>query len=95
MKQSLLFSENLTPPKFEVIIINANMSCNGCRQRVSQIVSKMSELVELTIDVTKKQVIVKGNVKCQSKNQENTIHSQMKKCDSLITISPHFSNNCF
>ncbi|XP_038903445.1 copper transport protein ATX1 [Benincasa hispida] len=91
MEQSLLFSENLTPPSFQVIVINANMSCKGCRQRVSQIVCKMSELVEFTIDVTKRQVIVKGNVKCQSKNEENT----MKKCNSLKSPSPQFSNKCF
>ncbi|XP_023553457.1 uncharacterized protein LOC111810871 [Cucurbita pepo subsp. pepo] len=98
MEQSLLFSEDLTPPSFQVIVINANMSCNGCRQRVSQLLSKISELVEFTIDVTKKQVVVKGNVKFQGKiHEENGVHSQTYNSKSLKSqsLTHQFSNNCF
>ncbi|XP_022154034.1 uncharacterized protein LOC111021388 isoform X2 [Momordica charantia] len=93
MKQSLLFYENLTPPL--VIVINANMGCNRCRQRVSQLLSKMSELIEVTIDVTKNQVVVKGNIKFQSKKEEINVHYSQVKGGSLKSISLELSNHCF
>ncbi|KAL3018979.1 hypothetical protein AAZX31_05G056700 [Glycine max] len=39
---SLLHLENLTLPSFQVVVIAANMGCNGCRGRVSRVVSKMT-----------------------------------------------------
>ncbi|KAJ0049317.1 hypothetical protein Pint_15882 [Pistacia integerrima] len=38
---SLIYSENLTLPTFQVIVMNANMGCAQCRQRVSQVTSKI------------------------------------------------------
>nr|DAD18533.1 TPA_asm: hypothetical protein HUJ06_019996 [Nelumbo nucifera] len=59
-KQALRFAENLTLPPFQVVVMNANMGCTHCRQRVTQVISKMNGLVEYVIDVSNKQVIMKG-----------------------------------
>ncbi|XP_027337433.1 copper transport protein ATX1-like [Abrus precatorius] len=59
--RSLLYMENLTLPLFQVVVITANMECNDCMGRVSRIVSKMTGLTEYTVDVTKKEVTIKGD----------------------------------
>ncbi|XP_068461927.1 uncharacterized protein [Phaseolus vulgaris] len=41
--RSLLHMENLTLPPFQVVVIAANMGCNGCRRRVFRVVSRMTE----------------------------------------------------
>ncbi|KOM32590.1 hypothetical protein LR48_Vigan01g214600 [Vigna angularis] len=40
--RSLLHMENLTLPPFQVVVIAANMGCNGCRGRVFRVVSRMT-----------------------------------------------------
>ncbi|XP_043715851.1 uncharacterized protein LOC122664199 [Telopea speciosissima] len=61
-KQALRIAENLTVPSFQVIVMRANLSCTHCRDRVSQVVSKMNGLVEYEVDVGNKQVILKGGM---------------------------------
>ncbi|XP_056687442.1 uncharacterized protein [Spinacia oleracea] len=60
--QSLIFAEDLSIPSFQVIVMNANMGCSSCRDKVSRVLSKMTGFKEYTIDVRKKQVVIKGDV---------------------------------
>nr|POF09884.1 hypothetical protein CFP56_53431 [Quercus suber] len=53
-EKSLLYTENLTPPS--VVVLTANMGCKRCRQRVSQVASKMTGLKEYTVDVHNRQI---------------------------------------
>ncbi|KAH1249064.1 hypothetical protein GmHk_05G012517 [Glycine max] len=85
---SLLHLENLTLPSFQVVVIAANMGCNGCRGRVSRVVSKMTvielslccktltcRLTEYTVDVRKKEVTIKGDFIANCNFQNETISS--------------------
>ncbi|THU68120.1 hypothetical protein C4D60_Mb08t00540 [Musa balbisiana] len=46
----------------QVVVMNANMGCSHCRQRVSKVVSKMNGLLEYMVDLSKKEVTVRGFV---------------------------------
>ncbi|URE34009.1 Heavy-metal-associated domain [Musa troglodytarum] len=61
-KQSLRSVENLSLPSVQVVVMNANMGCSHCRQRVSKVVSKMNGLLEYMVDLSKKEVTVRGFV---------------------------------
>ncbi|RVW50542.1 hypothetical protein CK203_074493 [Vitis vinifera] len=41
-RQSLLSSENLAYPSFQVIAMTANLGCACCRQKVFQLTSRMT-----------------------------------------------------
>ncbi|KAG5028299.1 hypothetical protein JHK82_011919 [Glycine max] len=92
---SLLHLENLTLPSFQVVVIAANMGCNGCRGRVSRVVSKMTgRLTEYTVDVRKKEVTIKGDfiANCNFQNEtisSNTLQSANDPPKSLSTFLTH------
>ncbi|KMS97864.1 hypothetical protein BVRB_5g122950 isoform A [Beta vulgaris subsp. vulgaris] len=60
--QCLLSAEDLSIPTFQVIVMSANMGCSSCRDKVYRVLSKMTGFKEYTVDVRKKQVIIKGDV---------------------------------
>ncbi|KAL5064304.1 hypothetical protein RYX36_026041, partial [Vicia faba] len=76
---SLLYLENLTLPTFQVVVIAANMGCNGCQERVSRVVSKMTGLTEYTIDVRKHEVTVKGDFMVRSDFQVKPFRNRTLK----------------
>ncbi|XP_057524637.1 uncharacterized protein LOC130804269 isoform X2 [Amaranthus tricolor] len=60
--QRLASAEDLSIPSFQVIVMSANMGCSSCRDKVFRVLSKMTGFKEYTVDVRKKQVIIKGDV---------------------------------
>ncbi|KAJ0106555.1 hypothetical protein Patl1_18500 [Pistacia atlantica] len=64
---SLIYSENLTLPTFQVIVMNANMRCAQCRQRVSQVTSKIKgeefNPVNYIFNIKPRERILNGEVK--------------------------------
>ncbi|XP_055819461.1 uncharacterized protein LOC129888525 [Solanum dulcamara] len=75
-KQTLLSVANLKLPSFQVVVMNADLGCTHCRDRISQITSKITGLREYTIDVGKKQVLVRGDVKNHHQEKDGTVKSQ-------------------
>ncbi|KAK7346712.1 hypothetical protein VNO80_21235 [Phaseolus coccineus] len=71
--RSLLHMENLTLPPFQVVVIAANMGCNGCRRRVFRVVSRMTGLTEYSVDVRKREVTIKGDFIANCNLQNETI----------------------
>ncbi|XP_038687683.1 uncharacterized protein LOC119987041 isoform X2 [Tripterygium wilfordii] len=94
-KQSLIYSENLTLPS--VIVIKASVGCGRCQERICQIISRMTELSEYTVDVHNKEVILKGNFRNNCKgNDIEYLEIQMKgKCCLLRLIIHSFRASCF
>ncbi|XP_058764416.1 uncharacterized protein LOC131637863 [Vicia villosa] len=93
--QSLLYLENLTLPTFQVVVIAANMGCNGCQERVSRVVSKITGLTEYTIDVRKHEVTVKGDfmVRCDFQDKpfrNSTLKSATNQPRSLLACLAQF-----
>ncbi|CAL9144455.1 unnamed protein product, partial [Musa hybrid cultivar] len=86
-KQSLRSVENLSLPSVQVVVMNANMGCSHCRQRVSKVVSKMNAgLMEYMVDLSKKEVTVRGFVdsrKSKSPQGLTTTLQTNKKLHSL------------
>ncbi|XP_019447820.1 PREDICTED: uncharacterized protein LOC109350963 [Lupinus angustifolius] len=80
-KHSLSYKENLTLPPFQVIVMTANMECNRCRKRVFKVVSKMTGLTEYTLDVSKKQVTIKGDFKVHCKLENEGFRNSTLKSD--------------
>ncbi|PHU28448.1 hypothetical protein BC332_00541 [Capsicum chinense] len=74
-KQSLSIVANLTLPPFQVVVVNADLGCSHCRRRISQIISRIKGLREYTIDVGKKQVIVKGTVRNHHQREDGAVKS--------------------
>ncbi|XP_021738154.1 uncharacterized protein LOC110704643 [Chenopodium quinoa] len=69
----LVTAEDLSIPSHQVIVMSANMGCSSCRDKVLRVLSKMTGFKEYTVDVRKKQVIIKGDVKfLWSANKEVT-----------------------
>ncbi|KAL2321580.1 hypothetical protein Fmac_025959 [Flemingia macrophylla] len=89
--RSLLHMENLTLPSFQVVVIRANMACNGCRGRVSKVVSKMTGLTEYTVDVRKKEVTIKGDfiAHCNLDIRSNTLQNANDPPKTLSTCLTH------
>ncbi|CAO2819853.1 unnamed protein product [Amaranthus hypochondriacus] len=58
--QRLASAEDLSIPS--VIVMSANMGCSSCRDKVFRVLSKMTGFKEYTVDLRKKQVIIKGDV---------------------------------
>ncbi|WOL03752.1 hypothetical protein Cni_G12472 [Canna indica] len=78
--QSLSSAENLSLPSVQVVVMNANMGCNHCRQRVSKVVSKMNGLLDYMVDLQKKEVTMRGIVDTRkSKTPQRIISNQNKK----------------
>ncbi|XP_031248491.1 uncharacterized protein LOC116106286 [Pistacia vera] len=94
---SLIYSENLTLPTFQVIVMNANMGCAQCRQRVSQVTSKIKGLREYTVDVPNKQVTVKGDFGFGSKLHYHSLHQRQTKsaCFPFKFFFKSFRAFCF
>ncbi|KAJ4903676.1 Heavy metal transport/detoxification superfamily protein [Raphanus sativus] len=61
--RTLMLCEELSLPSFQVIVINADVGCVHCQDRVSKIVSKMTGIEEYTVDVKNKQVMARGDFK--------------------------------
>ncbi|RID67054.1 hypothetical protein BRARA_D02159 [Brassica rapa] len=49
--------------QFQVIVVNADVGCDHCQDRVSKIVSKMTGIEEYVVDVKNKQVMARGDFK--------------------------------
>ncbi|KAG9452347.1 hypothetical protein H6P81_005251 [Aristolochia fimbriata] len=58
--QALSNKENLSLPSVQVIVMNANMGCSHCRQRVSLMISKINGVIDCVVDVKKREVTVRG-----------------------------------
>ncbi|GLJ41328.1 hypothetical protein SUGI_0855390 [Cryptomeria japonica] len=67
--QPLSSAEALTMPGVQVIVLNANMRCNNCRERVSKLLSKMDNLLDYVVDVAHKKVTVRGIVDPKKKTK--------------------------
>ncbi|WJX89072.1 hypothetical protein P8452_71094 [Trifolium repens] len=98
--RSLLYLENLTLPTFQVVVIAANMRCNGCQGRVSRVISKMTRLTEYTIDVGKNEVTVKGDFMAHSNIQHKTFRSGALKSannppkPSIACLTQFYKHKC-
>lgn len=65
--------------KVQVIVLNANMSCQECRDKVSIVLSKIDTLLDYVVDVTQKKVTVRGRVDPQKRMQRITLMANDKK----------------
>ncbi|RZC74387.1 hypothetical protein C5167_049867 [Papaver somniferum] len=65
-----------------VIVVSANMGCDHCQQRVSQLISKMNGVEDCVVDVGKGQVTMRGLI---SNNKKKMM--KKKKKDRGIIIS--------
>nr|XP_009607584.1 uncharacterized protein LOC104101779 isoform X2 [Nicotiana tomentosiformis] len=74
-KQTLLNVAKLKLPS--VVVVNANLGCTHCRGRISQVISKITGLREYTIDVGRKQVIVRGDVRKHHQEKHGGVKSHM------------------
>ncbi|KAL5815191.1 hypothetical protein ACOSQ3_025987 [Xanthoceras sorbifolium] len=93
---TLLYYENLTLPTFQVIVMTANMGCDQCRQRVSQLISKMTGLKEYTVDVPNRQVIVKGDFGFHREVEDYySPKSKIKNRCQPLHFFKSFKENCF
>ncbi|KAG2285540.1 hypothetical protein Bca52824_045144 [Brassica carinata] len=61
--RTLMLCEELSLPSFQVIVVNADVGCDHCQDRVSKIVSKMNGIEEYVVDVKNKQVMARGDFK--------------------------------
>ncbi|CAL1401492.1 unnamed protein product [Linum trigynum] len=67
---SLMYLEDLSFPRIQVVVVTASMACSQCRQRVSRLLCRMSSgLIEYTVDVRGKQVIFKGETETLGGNE--------------------------
>ncbi|ESQ52195.1 hypothetical protein EUTSA_v10017440mg [Eutrema salsugineum] len=62
-RRTLMLCEELSLPSFQIIVINADVGCVRCQDRVSKIVSKMTGIEEYVVDVKKKLVMARGDFK--------------------------------
>ncbi|KAJ6703757.1 hypothetical protein OIU85_029666 [Salix viminalis] len=95
--KSLMSFEDLTLPSVQVIVMTGSMRCSRCRQRVSQVISRMSGLKEYTVDLHNKQVIMKGNVGKRWKNEDDYSNDEMNngRCQRLKLFLRSFMASCF
>ncbi|XP_024452090.1 uncharacterized protein LOC7465513 isoform X1 [Populus trichocarpa] len=96
--KSLMYFEDLTLPTVQVIVMTASMRCSRCRQRVSQVISRMSAgLKEYTVDVHNKQVIMKGDTGKQWKKEDDHSNDEMnnERCQRLKLFLRSFVATCF
>ncbi|KAL3743265.1 hypothetical protein ACJRO7_018554 [Eucalyptus globulus] len=76
-RQCLLTYENLTLPP--VVVMTANVGCARCRERVSQVISKMDGVREYTVDIRNERVIVKGDFKVEREVPDESADSKSRK----------------
>ncbi|KAL8064469.1 hypothetical protein ABFX02_01G092900 [Erythranthe guttata] len=82
-KQALIFAANLSLPTFQVIVLKENLGSPHCRQKVTQVISKMAGSKGLMVDISKKEVIVRGDMKSSRKEvlkQNKTESRSVVKC---------------
>ncbi|XP_026401458.1 uncharacterized protein LOC113297246 isoform X2 [Papaver somniferum] len=82
-RQALKYAENLTLPA--VIVVSANMGCDHCQERVSQLISKMNGVEDCVVDVGKGQVTMRGLISNNKKKM--MMKNKKKKKDRRIIIS--------
>ncbi|KAK9103055.1 hypothetical protein Sjap_020309 [Stephania japonica] len=87
-KQALRFAENLTLPTFQVIVMNANMSCSHCSQRASKMVSKMNGTIDYVVDISNKQVILRGEIMENPKQKRKHNTSPFSFFLGLLKLRP-------
>ncbi|GER28045.1 heavy metal transport/detoxification superfamily protein [Striga asiatica] len=63
-KRALFLVANLSLPTFQVVAVGADLGCAHCRQRVTQVTTRMSGSKEFAVDVCRKQVIITSGTKC-------------------------------
>ncbi|KAL0312896.1 UNVERIFIED_CONTAM: hypothetical protein Sradi_5688900 [Sesamum radiatum] len=83
-KQALLFAANLSLPAFQVIAVDANLGCAHCRERVTQVISKMAGSKRFAVDVCIKQVIVKGDIRFNRKAAGSETPKQKTEDSSIV-----------
>ncbi|KAG8382420.1 hypothetical protein BUALT_Bualt05G0075400 [Buddleja alternifolia] len=88
----LLYAANLTLPK--VIAVNGNLGCADCRDRVTQLLSRMTGLKEFTVDVSRKHVVLKGDLRYHKARQEDVSKREMANSSILQAIFK-FLISCF
>ncbi|PKI39818.1 uncharacterized protein LOC116193066 isoform X2 [Punica granatum] len=98
-ERCLLSYENLSLPS--VIVMTADMGCNSCRKRASYIISKMTGVRDITVDVVKNQVTVTADFRSTSrqgevsaskpKQRDDPIHSQQSSKPSQRLVSTEIS----
>ncbi|CAN4127615.1 unnamed protein product [Withania somnifera] len=74
-KQTLLSVANLKLPQFQVVVVKADLGCTHCRLRISQIIARITGLREYSIDVGKKQVTVRGDVRNYHQEKDGAVKS--------------------
>ncbi|KAJ4833730.1 hypothetical protein Tsubulata_036339 [Turnera subulata] len=80
--------------------MSGSMRCARCRQRVSQIISKMTGLREYTVDVLNKQVTFKGEFKThlrgeEVKDFESSVSNDRRRLPLLKLFLRSFVAKCF
>ncbi|KAK4389481.1 hypothetical protein Sango_2285100 [Sesamum angolense] len=83
-KQALLFAANLSLPAFQVIAVDANLGCAHCRERVTQVISKMAGSKRFAVDVCIKQVIIKGDIRFNRKAAGSDVPKQKTEDSSVV-----------
>ncbi|KAH9325046.1 hypothetical protein KI387_005224 [Taxus chinensis] len=79
--QILRSAEALTMPGVQVIVLNANMRCQECREKVSKLLSKMDNLLDYVVDVAHKKVTVRGSV--DPKKRMKRMLSQKRRLNDI------------
>lgn len=95
-RQCLLNYENLTLPPFQVVVMTANVGCARCRERVSQVISRMDGVREYTVDIRNERVIVKGDFKVEREVPDESANLQIKKEEEhqLSLLFRYFRTSC-
>ncbi|URE04563.1 Heavy-metal-associated domain [Musa troglodytarum] len=81
-KQTTLRSaENLSLPSVQMVVMNASVDCNHCRERISKVVSKMnSGLLDYMVDLRNKEVTVTGVVDTRNcKHAKESLLTKIKR----------------
>ncbi|CAH1453752.1 unnamed protein product [Lactuca virosa] len=76
--QALIYVAHLTVPTSQEIVINANLGCACCRERLHRIMMRITGLREYKVDVRNSQVIMRGNL-----NVYETLKNKTRKTHSL------------
>ncbi|CAA0374867.1 unnamed protein product [Arabidopsis thaliana] len=96
-RRTLMLCEKLSLPSFQVIEINADVGCVACQDRVSKIVSKMTEremaagIEEYVVDLKKKLVMARGDFRprlVSSQQQVKDVVSQTPSQNAKRLLRP-------
>ncbi|CAN6476763.1 unnamed protein product [Victoria cruziana] len=66
---SLLAAEDLSMPKVQTIVVRADISCDHCQERVAVLLSKVHGLVNYEVDLTMRQVTMRGRMDLKKKRK--------------------------